>query len=584
MKNNIIFLFIRKHKFSYLIGILFILTSSYIQTLFPKVLGQVIDILKSENFDLGLVKINIILILLIAIGTFISTSTWRNLVIGNGRKLECHLREVLFNHLQTLSSEFYSKRKTGDLIAYSINDVSAIRMTFGPATALSINGIVLLIASIYSMCRTINWQLTLIALLPIPFIVVIMLGIGKIIHVRFRKIQENFAAISDRIQENIYGIRVIKTYVQEEAELKNFEILNNKMMESNLSMVKISSLLSPIIEVCFSLSFVSSLIIGGNMVLKGTISLGNFVAFNTYLTMIMRPVISIGRIINIFQRGLASLKRLNDILDVEPAIKDGLRAIKIPIKGEIEYKNFSFNYPGSENMVLKNINIKILKGHTLGIVGRTGSGKSTLANILLKLYNIETDSVFLDEIDLMDYSLETLRESIGYVSQENFLFSASIKDNITFFKDGYSDEQVMESAKNSCIEQSITSLPKGFSTILGERGVNLSGGQKQRICISRSLIKNPNILILDDALSAVDSVTEEEILKNLKALRKDKTSIIISHKISTVINADEIIVLEKGEIVERGTHQQLLKEGGIYFDIFQEQFKDNHQGSNYQAS
>lgn len=578
--NNTIRDFIRKNKLSYIIGILFILLSSYIQALFPKVLGQIIDILKVEHFNSKLARMKILLILFIAIGTFLSTYIWRNLVIGNGRILECYLREILFSHLQKLSPEFYSKRKTGDLIAYSINDVSAVRMTFGPAAAMAINGIVLCIASIYSMSRSINWKLTLIALLPIPFIVFIMLSIGKIIHIRFKKIQENFAAISDRIQENIYGIRVIKTYVQEDAELENFEILNSEMMESNLSMVKISSVLSPIIEVCFSVSFVSSLIIGGNMVLKGTISLGSFIAFNTYLTMIMRPIISMGHIISVFQRGTASLKRLNEILDVQPTIKDGLVLIKTPTKGEIEYRNLNYSYPGSKNVVLKNITIKVPRGHTLGIVGKTGSGKSTLVNLLLRLYNVESKTIFLDGIDIMDYSLENLRESIGYVPQDDFLFSASIRDNISFFKDIYSDEEILMAAKNSSIYKNIVSLPKDFSTILGERGVNLSGGQKERICIARSLIKNPNVMILDDALSAVDSITEEKIMKNFKTLRKDKTSIIISHKLSTVIDADEIIVLSHGEIIERGTHKQLLEKRGEYYDVFQEQFKDNHQDSN----
>ena len=577
--NKTILDFIKKNKISYIIGILFILLSSYIQALFPKVLGQIIDILKVDGFDSKLAGLKILLILFIAIGTFLSTYIWRNLVIGNGRILECYLRDILFSHLQKLSPEFYSKRKTGDLIAYSINDVSAVRMTFGPAAAMAINGIVLCIASIYSMSKSINWKLTLIALLPIPFIVFIMLRIGKIIHIRFRKIQENFAAISDRIQENIYGIRVIKTYVQEEAELENFEILNYEMMESNLSMVKISSVLSPIIEVCFSISFVSSLIIGGNMVINETISLGSFIAFNTYLTMIMRPIISMGHIISIFQRGTASLKRLNEILDVEPTIKDGLSLIMIPTMGEIEFRDLNFSYPGSENIALKNITIKIPKGHTLGIVGKTASGKSTLANLLLKLYNVESNTLFLNGIDIMNYSLETLRENLGYVPQDNFLFSASIKDNITFFKNIYSEEEIKLAAKNSSIWKKIITLPKGFSTILGERGVNLSGGQKERICIARSIIKNPNILILDDALSAVDSITEEKIMKNFKALRKGKTSIIISHKLSTVIDADEIIVLSYGEIVERGTHKELLEKRGEYYDVFQEQFKDNHQGS-----
>lgn len=513
--------------------------------------------------------------LLIGIGTFISTYIWRNLIIGNGRMLECHLREKLFDHFQKLSPEFYSKRKTGDLIAYSTNDVNAVRMAFGPATALAVNGVVICIASIYSMSRAINWKLTLFALIPVPFIIFFMLKIGKIIHKRFRTVQENFAAISDRIQENIYGIRVIKAYVQEAAELENFEILNENMMESNLNMIKISALLSPSIEIAFSISFILNLIIGGDMVLKGTITLGGFIAFNTYLALIMRPIISIGRVINIFQRGMASLKRLTEILDVKPSVKDGSSMITSPILGDIEFKNLSFAYPGTDNFALEDISFTLTLGHTLGIIGKTGSGKSSLSNLLLKLYNVEPGTIFLDGIDIMDYSLSTIRESFGYIPQDNFLFSASIKDNITFFKNTYSAGEIETAAENSAIKESIDSFPKGFNTLLGERGLNLSGGQKQRISIARAIIKKPNILIIDDALSAVDSITEDQIITNLRNIRKDKTSIIIAHKISTVMQADEILVLEHGRITERGTHEELLKKEGLYYAIYEEQFKDS---------
>lgn len=584
MNKNIILHFFVKNKRSYGIGVVFILISSYIQTLFPRILGNTIDILKTSNFNSKLVKTNILYMLLIGLGTFLCTYIWRNLVIGNGRKLECYLRELLFDHFQKLSPEFYNKRKTGNLIAYAINDVTAVRSTFGPASAIFINSFVLCAASIYFMSRTINWKLTLLSLLPIPLIIFVMLKIGKIIHKRFKKVQENFALISDRIQENIYGIRVIKSYVQEEAELKNFEVLNEAMMSSNMKMVQISSVLTPIIEVCFSISFVLNLIIGGNMVLKGTITLGGFIAFNTYLAMIMAPVISIGRIINIFQRGMASLKRINEILDIPPQIKDGIKGVKTSIDGAVEFKNLNFSYPGCEGLVLKNINISIQRGSTLGIIGKTGCGKSTLANLLLRLYNVEEKTIFLNGIDIMDYSIETIRENIGYVPQDSFLFSSSIKDNITFFKDIYNEEEVKKAAEDSCINDSIMAYPEGYNTLLGERGVNLSGGQKQRIAISRALIKNPNLLIIDDALSAVDSITEGEIIKNIKKIRKNKTAIIIAHKISTVMDADEILVLHQGEIAERGTHLELLEKGGLYYDIFQEQIENKDEATKSKVS
>lgn len=574
MGKKILIDFIKKHKLSYIIGVFFMLLTSYIQTLFPKVLGNTIDILKKNNFSFGAVDKNIFYILIIAISAFITTYVWRNLVIGNARSIECYLREKLFTHFQKLPPEFYNRRKTGDLIAYAINDVSAVRMTFGPATAMSINGIVICVLSVYSMSRAINWRFTLLSLIPVPIVVFFMLRIGKLVQKRFKKVQESFANISGRVQENISGIRVIKAYVQEEAELNNFNELNNAMMDANLDMVRISSYLSPIIELCFSISFVLNLIIGGNLVLKGTISLGDFIAFNGYLTMIMSPVIGIGRVITIFQRGMASLIRLDEIFNEETETEDASKMITSPIQGEINFKNLNFTYPDAKDATLKDINLSIPKGHTLGIIGKTGSGKTTLSNLLLKLYNVESGQIFIDGVDINNYPLETLRQAFGYVPQDNFLFSASIKENIIFFKDIYSDDTVKKSTEDSCIYESITNFPKGFNTLLGERGVNLSGGQKQRISIARALIKNPEILILDDSLSAVDTITEAHIIKHLKKNRENKTSIIIAHRISAVQDADEIIVLDNGTIKEKGTHEELLDRKGLYYDIYTEQYND----------
>ena len=340
------------------------LVTSYIQTLFPKVLGNTIDILKENDFKSSFVHVNIGYMMLIALGTFVSTYIWRNLIIGNGRKMECFLREKLFEHFQKLSLEFYNRRKTGDLIAYAIN---AVRMTFGPATAMLVNGIVICVISIYSMAQSINWEITLLSLMPIPFIVFIMFKIGKVVRRCFIEVQENFASISDRVQENINGIRVIKAYVQEDEECTKFEELNERMSKSNLDMVHTSSYVSPVIEICFTISFVLNLIIGGKMVLKGDISLGDFITFNGYLTMIMTPIISIGRIITIFQRGMASLNRLNEIFDNEIEIKGNENSIKTFFKGNIEIKNLSFSYLGSKETVLKDINLSILKGYTLAL-------------------------------------------------------------------------------------------------------------------------------------------------------------------------------------------------------------------------
>lgn len=571
MDKNILIDFIKEHKFSYIAGLIFMLLSSYVQTLFPKVLGSTVDILKIKGFDSSRVYINIGYIILIAAGTFTFTYIWRNFVIGNARKLECHIREKLFDHFQILTPEFYSKKKTGDLIAYAINDINAVRQTLGPALSMAINGIVVCVISIYSMTQAVNWQLTLCSLLPIPVMVYIMIYIGKLVRKRFKKVQETFAAISDRVNENINGMRVIKAYVQEEKEVERFEELNNRMVKSNLDMVRVSAYLAPLIEVCFTVSFAFNLVLGGRLVLSGAISLGDFIAFNGYLSMILSPVLSIGKVITIFQRGMASLGRLNEILGVEPRIKDTGNVKELP-ESMIRINKLTFLYPGADKAALKDITLNIPRGHTLGIIGKTGSGKSTLVNLLLKMYQVKKGLIYFGSLDINEFKLAALREGIGVVLQDNFLFHATIADNIRFFKENYPMEEVEKAAQDSCIYDSILEFPHGFETLLGERGVNLSGGQKQRISIARALIKKPAVLILDDALSAVDTVTESKILENLYKLRKDKTTIIVASRISAVMQADEIIVLDKGEIRERGTHKQLMEKGGIYDEIYRYQF------------
>lgn len=583
MKNNLVYVFFRRNLPSYLIGLIFMFSASYIQTLFPKVLGHTIDIMKVNGFNKRSVLLNIFYILLITLGTLISTYLWRNLVIGNSRKMEIYLRENLFHHLQSLSPEFYSKRKTGDLIAYAINDINAVRMTFGPALALSFNSLVICASSIYFMLISISIKLTLITLAPLPFVIFVMTVIGKLVQVRFKKVQENFGALTGKVQENICGIRVIKAYVQENQEIESFENLSTKMMDSVIKMVRTSSYLAPIIDLCFNISFVTNLIFGGNLVLRGSISLGDFIAFNTYLVMIMTPIVSISKVITIFQRGMASLERLNEIFSIQPDIAEKSNALDQKVQGAIEFKDLSFSYPGSKEMALQGINLYIPQGQTLGIIGKTGSGKSTLANLLFKLYNIKPGEIFLDGQDINDYSLKAIRDSFGYVPQDTFLFSATIKNNIAFFKDTYSEDEVEKASQYSNIYDSIMGFPDAFQTMLGERGINLSGGQKQRVAIARALIKNPAVLILDDALSAVDTVTQAHILKTLKTLNKTRTTLIISHRVSAVADADQIIVLDKGRISEKGTHSNLLERGGLYYDIYTDQIKVKEKACQFEA-
>ncbi|WNS43718.1 ABC transporter ATP-binding protein [Paenibacillus sp. MMS20-IR301] len=579
MNSSVLLRFFQSRKLSYTIGFAFMFAASFIQTLFPKVLGSSVDLMKEHGFDPGVVLTRVLWMVLIAAAVFLCTFLWRNIIIANGRNLECYIREELYRHFLKLSPGFFSSRNTGDLIAYAINDISAVRMTFGPATAMSFNGIVVCLSSVYFMFASVSASLTLITLSPLPFIIVLMLLSGRRVQTRFRIVQEQFGAVSGKVQENISGIRVIKAYVQERSEMEKFSGLSQGMKQANLDLIKVSALLPAMIEFGFAICFVLNLTFGSAMVLRGEISIGDFVAFNGYLSLIVSPIVSIGRIVTIFQRGIASLGRLNDILKVQPEIADLPQAVRTVPEGGLELRALTFHYEGSAVPALKDISLVLPKGHTLGIIGRTGSGKSTLASLLFRFFNADPGKIKLDGRDINGYTLEALREGLGMVPQESFVFAASVRDNIVLFKDGYTDSEVQNAAALSQIAGSIEELPDGYDTQLGERGVNLSGGQKQRLAIARALIRKPAVLILDDALSAVDAVTEGQILNSLRETRKGKSNILISHRVSGIMEADEIVVLDKGQIAERGTHAELLAKGGMYYGIYTEQLEERHAGS-----
>lgn len=564
--------FFYRHRYSYLIGITVMLLATYIRNQYPALLGKAADVMVSKDFTWNALFNVIFWIIGISVLSFIGAYIWRNLLMGNARSLETELRELIFKNFQALSQSFYNKRKTGDLIAYAINDVNAVRMTFGPVLVMSINGFAVLFIAMQKIVSTIGYKTSLIILSPIPVVIFFIIRLGYLIRARFRIVQQSFGDISDRVNENINGIRVIKAYVQEDEEVLKFKELSNKMAKANQDMIKVSGLLNPIIQIGFALSFTLYLIIAGKEAVKGEITLGNFIAVNGYLAMMLMPVTSIGRIINILQRGMASMQRIDEILDYPHEIVDGVGDIKEMETGEVEIKDLDFVYPGTDKKVLEDFNIKIPNGHSLGIIGPTGFGKTTLVNLLLKTYNVEDGKIFIGGHDINEYSLGVLRSNIGYVPQDNFLFHDTISENIKFFKDIYSEEEVMNATKDAFIYDSIEKLPDKFNTSLGERGVNLSGGQKQRISIARALIRDPKVLILDDALSAVDTVTESKILKRFKEVRKNKTTLIIAHRISAVKDCDEIIVLDGNKIAERGTHEELINKGGIYNDIFKSQY------------
>ncbi|HHY18927.1 MAG TPA: ABC transporter ATP-binding protein [Firmicutes bacterium] len=491
--------------------------------------------------------------------------------MGTSRIIECDLREKLFLHLETLSQSFYNKHKTGDLMAHATNDVMAVRQALGNGVLMTFDAISLILMSFVLMMRT-NPSLTLYALLPFPIIIFVSIFLSRMIGIRFRVVQEEFANLTDTVQENISGMRVIKAFVQEEKEIEHFKEANKKNMEAHMSMIKISNLMRPLIMLAGSATFIVVIWYGGKLVIDGTIMFGDLMAFTMYLGNMTWPLLNLGWLFNLINRSKASMLRLWDLFSERPEVRDTCitdQTLK-DIEGEIEFKNLTFAYPNKEP-VLKDINWKIKKGSKVAIIGRTGSGKTTIAQLLMRVYDPKMGELLIDGRDIFEYPLKTLRDNIACVPQDNFLFSATIAQNIAFGKENASFDEVVESSKLAGVYDNIIEFPDKFETRVGERGVTLSGGQKQRVSIARALIRNAPILILDDSLSAVDTATEELILENLRKSTDEQTVIIIAHRISTIEDCDEIIVLENGTITERGTHNELVSLGGFYAELYEKQ-------------
>ncbi|HOV27032.1 MAG TPA: ABC transporter ATP-binding protein [Pseudobacteroides sp.] len=562
---------ILKCKSRYIAGIICIFMVDILQMVLPKILGVLTDKLKSGSFTKDDLINYSILIVVVSISTAIFRFLWRYLVFGVSKLLEKTLRERLYAQFQRLSPRYYNEHKTGDLMSHATNDIDNVRMMLGQGVALISDSLLLPTAILVMMILTGGFKLTLAAFSPMIFLVIVVVANVKNMHNRINRMQEAIADLTEKTRENIAGIRVVKSFVQESEELEKFKKSNLHNKEMNLKFVRIMSMLHPFVMAISYLTFAITLLYGGLKVIYGDITIGDFVTFAGYLLQLIWPIAALGWVTSIFQKGIVSLKRVNLLMDEVPDIIDDNDCIsKDNINWKIEMKNLNFTYPGSENATLKNINISVEKGKTLAICGMTGSGKTTLINLIPRLYNTEPGTLFIDDIDINKISILSLRKNIGYVPQDTILFSATIKENINFFRD-FDDESIIKAAKAAGIHDDIMDFPKQYDTIVGERGVNLSGGQKQRISIARALIGNPSLLILDDCLSAVDTHTEAIILESLKEIMKERTSIIVSHRISAIKGADEIIMLDEGRIIERGNHNSLLEQKGKYHDLYQKQ-------------
>lgn len=568
--------FVFRNKKRYIKGIIALLFINLLQISIPRITGKLIDGIQFGSININSVIKYPLFIMIIAAAIFILNYLTRLQIMGSALLFQYETGNKIFDHLEKLSMSFFNRNTIGELMALSVNDVTALRVALSRGTNLIVDTFFLMILSLIVMSKTINMRLALMAFIPIPILIFIVAKFGVIINKKFRKVQESFATLTEKVQENVSGIRVIKAFVQEAEEVENFRAINKRNYETNVELVKVWGIFYPLIEFISSISYLVALVYGSSLVLKKQITIGDFIAVNSYIGVLVRPIKFIGIIVNTIQKGKASNDRIGKLFNEKVEIFDEKQCesklINSKLNGKIEFKNLTFSYDNKSKPILKNINLTIEPGRTVAVVGKIGSGKTTLASLILRLYNPEKKGqLMIDGVDITEIPIGTLRENIGYVPQDNFLFSQSIKYNVAFSEGNYDIKDIEEATNISQVYDNIMDFPSKFDTVLGERGVNISGGQKQRISIARAIIKKPPILILDDCLSAVDTNTERNILDKLKSSFKNYSCLIISHRVSSIKHADEIIVLDKGVIIERGSHSELMKISGLYYRMYKKQ-------------
>ena len=570
--------FLKLEKRRYIIGIIALSLVSVFNLIPPKVIGNIVDKIEAGNLTNSQLFINIIYLVLAAFIMYGLRYVWRVYIFGAAYNLGRILRFRLFQHFTKMSPSFYQKYRTGDLMAHATNDVNAVVMVAGGGVMSAVDASITALVTLFTMIFLISAKLTLIAVIPLPFLAYATNKLGEKNHQSFKEAQESFSDLNNKVQESVSGIRVTKSFGYGNDEINSFKETNKKVFSKNIIASKYNALFDPMVLVFVGFSYTLTLIFGGIFISRGEISVGNLVTFVTYLDMLVWPLQAIGWLFNIGQRGDVSYTRIEKLLAEENDVVEKENTIPAH-NGRLEYDINSFSYVGEET--LSDIKFAIDKGQTLGIVGVTGSGKTTLLKLLLREYDVEDGSINLNNHNIKDYKLKDLRSLIGYVPQDQVLFAMSIKENIRFADTKFTDKQVEDITKVCGIYDDIVNMTDGFDTIIGERGVSLSGGQKQRMAMSRALIMNPEILILDDSLSAVDAKTEHLILENLKEERSGKTTIITAHRLSAIVHADLIIVMDNGKIIERGTHDQLIAQDGWYKETYNtQQLEEKMKGGN----